>query len=171
MFDKDLINNIKEELIENHQSIAAAESVTAGLIQAALASADDASLFFQGGITAYNVGQKCRHLLVEPLHALECDSVSERVAQDMSIQVCTLFTSDYGIGITGYAAKVPEKNINELYAYYAISLKEKIIDSGKVNAKTEEGLPAQLFYVHTALNKLRVALKNEHDKIKIRSTG
>ena len=128
MFDKDLINDIKAELIENHQSIAAAESVTAGLIQAALASADDASLFFQGGITAYNVGQKCRHLLVEPLHALECDSVSERVAQDMSIHVGKLFTSDYGIGITGYAAKVPEKNINELHAYYAISLKGKIID-------------------------------------------
>ena len=159
MFDRELINAIKDILRKNNYSVAVAESVTAGLLQAAFASADDASLFFQGGITAYNVGQKCRHLLVEPLHALECDSVSEKVSQDMSIQVCSLFTSDYGIGITGYAARVPEKNINELFAYYAIAFDGEVIDSGKINTDTEEGLPAQLFYVDLVIKKFRKCLK------------
>ena len=154
MFDAGLIDSIRDILLKDHFSIAAAESVTAGLVQAALASAKDASKFFQGGITAYNVGQKCRHLLVEPLHAIESDSVSSRVSEDMSLNVCTLFTSDFGIGITGYAARVPEKNINDLFAYYAIAYKKEIVDSGKLTTNEEEGLKAQLFYVHEVLRRL-----------------
>ena len=154
MFDNALINKIKDGLRKERHSIAVAESVTAGLLQAALASAKDASLFFQGGITAYNVGQKSRHLLVEPLHALETDSVSKKVSEEMSLQVCALFTSDYGIGITGYAATAPEKNINDLFAFYAISFRGKVLLSEKIFTGKEEGLPAQLFYVDTVLRKL-----------------
>ena len=155
MFDKDMINRIADGLKKNNQTIAVAESVTAGLLQAALASATDASAFFQGGITAYNIGQKCRHLLVEPVHAIECDCVSEKVSNDMSVQVCSLFSSDYGIGITGYAACVPEKNINELFAYFAIACKGKAILSERISTDKDEGLPAQLFYVEETLRKLK----------------
>jgi len=164
MFNKDLLNEIGEILKNKKQSVAVAESVTSGLLQAALSNAKDAACFFQGGITAYNVGQKCRHLLVEPLHALECDSVSEYVARDMSLHVATLFTSDYGIGITGYAAKVPEKNINELYAFYAISEKNKIVTCGKLETNVEEGLPVQLFYTEEVLKIFKEYLKNNHRK-------
>jgi len=165
MFNKDLLNEIGEILRNKKQSVAVAESVTSGLLQAALSNAKDAACFFQGGITAYNVGQKCRHLLVEPLHALECDSVSEYVARDMSLHVATLFTSDYGIGITGYAAKVPEKNINELYAFYAISEKNKIVTCGKLETNVEEGLPVQLFYTEEVLKIFKEHLKKNHKKI------
>ena len=151
MFDKKLIDDIGNKLKEKNQSIAVAESVTGGLLQAAFSNAKEASFFFQGGITAYNIGQKCRHLLVEPLHALECNCVSELISQQMSKNVCHLFLSDYGIGITGYAATMPEKNINDLFAYYSISLKEKIIESGKITTDAEEGLPAQLFYIDQVL--------------------
>lgn len=151
MFDKSLIDSIGNKLKKNNQSIALAESVTSGLLQAAFSNADGASFFFQGGITAYNIGQKSRHLFVEPLHAIECNCVSEKVSQQMAINVCNLFVSDYGIGITGYAATLPEKNINELFAYYAIAARGKILDSGKIIAAEEEGLPAQLFYVNQVL--------------------
>ena len=151
MFDKKLIDDIGNKLKEKNQSVAVAESVTSGLLQAAFSNAKEASFYFQGGITAYNIGQKCRHLLVEPLHAIECNCVSEQVSQQMSKHVCDLFLSDYGIGITGYAARLPEKNINDLFAYYSISLKDKIIESGKITTNAEEGLPAQLFYVDHVL--------------------
>ena len=154
MFDKELIKRISERLKNDSQTIAVAESVTAGLLQAALASATDASSFFQGGITAYNIGQKCRHLLVEPVHAIECDCVSGKISAEMSQHVCSLFASDYGIGITGYAARVPEKNINELFAYYAIGFKGKVISTDKISTDKDEGLPAQLFYVEQTLKKL-----------------
>ena len=151
MFNKELIDEIGNKLKNKNQSIAAAESVTGGLLQAAFSNAKEASFFFQGGITAYNIGHKCRHLLVEPLHAIECNCVSEVIAQQMSKHVCNLFLSDYGIGITGYAATMPEKNINDLFAYYSISLKDEIIKSGKITTDIEEGLPAQLFYVDEVL--------------------
>jgi nicotinamide-nucleotide amidase len=159
MFNKDLLNEIGQMLIKQKQSVAVAESVTSGLLQAAFSNAEDASSFFQGGITAYNVGQKCRHLLVEPLHALECNSVSENVVRDMSGHVCILFTSDYGIGITGYAARAPEKNINTLYAFYAIAEKNKIVLCGKLDADIEEGLPVQLFYMNEVLKIFKDHLK------------
>jgi nicotinamide-nucleotide amidase len=165
MFNKNLLNEIGELLKRQKQSVAVAESVTSGLLQAAFSNAQDASSFFQGGITAYNVGQKCRHLLVEPLHALECDSVSENVAQDMSLHVATLFTSDYGIGITGYAAKVPEKKVNALYAFYAISEKNKMVMCGKLETSIEEGLPVQLYYTEEVLKNFRKLLKNSNRTI------
>lgn len=150
-FNKKVINSIGTKLRKRDQSIAVAESVTSGLLQAAFSNADAASFFFQGGITAYNIGQKCRHLLVEPLHAIECNCVSEKIAQQMSTHACDLFLSDYAIGITGYASTLPEKNINELFCYYSISLKDKIIKSGRINAGTEEGLDTQLYYVNNVL--------------------
>ena len=158
MFDKKLIDDIGNKLKEKNQSIAVAESVTGGLLQAAFSNAKEASFFFQGGITAYNIGQKCRHLLVEPLHAIECNCVSELIAQQMSKHVCNLFLSDYGIGITGYAAKLPEKNINDLFAYYAISFKNKVLKSEKMKAAADEGLDTQLFYCNNVLEILNELL-------------
>ena len=73
----------------------------------------------------------------------------------MCVQVCSLFSSDYGIGITGYAARVPEKNINELFACFAISFRGEVILSEKIFTDKEEGLPAQLFYINTVLRKLK----------------
>jgi nicotinamide-nucleotide amidase len=157
-FDKKLIDTIGAKLKNNNNSIAVAESVTGGLLQAAFSNANSASLFYQGGITAYNIGQKCRHLLIEPLHAMECNCVSQKIAVEMSKNVCQLFLSDYGIGITGYAARMPEQNVHDLFAFYAITLKDKILQQGKVIANVEEGLPAQLYYVNDVLQKLNSLL-------------
>jgi PncC family amidohydrolase len=150
-FDKKLIDAIGTKLKNKNHSVAVAESVTSGLLQAAFSNADDASLFFQGGITAYNIGQKCRHLLVEPLHAIECNCVSEKISQQIAVNICNLFVSNYAIGITGYAAKMPEKNIYDLFAYYAISSNEKIIKSGRIVSNEEEGLATQLFFINSVL--------------------
>jgi len=147
MFDKKLIDFIGKALLNRNESIAVAESVTGGLLQAAFSIAENASQFFQGGITAYNVGQKYRHLLVDPLHALSCDSVSLKIAEDMSKHVCCMFTSTFGLASTGYASLVPEKNINKLFSYYAIAKGSQIIDSGLIYSKEDEGLNTQLVYV------------------------
>ncbi len=105
LYDEEIINNIKDILITEQQTLSVAESVTAGHLQAAFSSAVEASKFFQGGITAYNAGQKCRHLNIEPIHALDNDCVTEQVACEMASQVNKLFISDYGIAITGYNRK------------------------------------------------------------------
>lgn len=154
MFDLLSINSIKDALKEKNETIAVAESVTAGLMQAALSSADEAMKIFQGGITAYNVGQKYRHLLVDPIHALSCNCVSERVAQEMALHVCDMFRSDWGIGVTGYASAVPESTFR-LYAYYAIGYRGDTVLSGKIDAQQLDFTGARLFFVNQILEKCR----------------
>jgi len=162
LFNGKDINKIKEVLQQRHETIAIAESVTAGFIQAALSSAEKASEFFQGGLTAYNIGQKCRHLLIEPIHAQSCDCVSEQVATEMATNICTQFKSDWGLGITGYAAPVPESD-NKLFAYYAAAYKGEVVFCKRVDAFKDETLTVQLFYVNELLKDFAAYLgKNKN---------
>ena len=66
-YPREEIEAIRRIFIEEQKTIAVAESVTAGLLQGAFSQATDARLFFQGGITAFNVGQKCRWLYVQSI--------------------------------------------------------------------------------------------------------
>ena len=120
LYNYRVIENIKAILIAEKLTLSVAESVTSGHLQAAFSSAKDASKFFQGGITAYNAGQKCRHLNIEPIAALENNCVTEKVACEMAAKVNKLFISDFGISITGYAARMPEQGVNSLFAFFAI---------------------------------------------------
>ena len=158
LYDENLVNTIKDILCQRAQTIAVAESVTAGHLQAALSSAIEASRFFQGGITAYNLGQKCRHLQVNPISAEGCNCVSEEVACTMALQVNTMFTSQYSIAITGYAAKMPEKGLNELYAWYAIALNNQLIRSERISTGKER-VEAQVDYTKQVLRKFLEALQ------------
>lgn len=150
VFDKLLLESIGPLMITRKQTIAVAESVTAGFLQAAISSIPDASKFFQGGVTAYNIAQKYLHLKVEPLHAIETNCVSEKVAGEMALNVCNTFSSDWGLGITGYASPVPESD-NKLFAYYAISFQNRILHSGELFPQAENPQEVQLWYVDQVL--------------------
>jgi len=149
------IEAVRQQLIGSQRTIAAAESVTAGLLQGAFSQARDARLFFQGGITAYNVGQKCRHLGVEPIHAEEHNGVSDRIAQQMAAGVTASFRSDLGIGVVGYAAPVPEKKIEEPYAFYAVCGDGQMLETARIEGYDAQPLELQLYYVTEILKALR----------------
>lgn len=153
-----LIDKVSDLLVKKKNTIAIAESVTSGRIQAAFSLAKDAITFFQGGITVYNIGQKCRHLLVEPTHAIESNCVSKKISDQMALQVIQMFSSDYGIGITGYASPVPEQNIKKIFAFISIAKNGKIILSKKVNAETGEPQAVQQFYTEHVFKLLASAL-------------
>jgi PncC family amidohydrolase len=148
-YNLSMINKIKEILIDKQQTIAVAESVTAGHLQAGFSLATKAMQFFQGGITTYNLGQKARHFHVDPIHATNCNCVSQIIALDMAKGAGKIFSSDWGIGITGYATPDPEFNIKDLFAYYAISFKNKKIKSGRINAEEAHQLDVQVYYANT----------------------
>jgi nicotinamide-nucleotide amidase len=152
-----LVNPVKDWMLLHNETIAVAESVSSGLLQLLLSSADQAMDFYQGGITAYNLGQKSRHLLVDPIHALSCSCVSAKVSAEMALNVCRLFTSNWGIGITGYASPVPESG-NKLFAYYAIARNGEIIVSKKIDADKDEPAKIQLLYVENVLKELAAHL-------------
>jgi len=161
MYDGQVINSIKELLLKRRQTIAVAESVTAGHLQVALASAENASQFFQGGITAYNLGQKSRHLKIEPIHAEGCNCVSDKVAIDMANEITRLFSCDWGIAITGYAAPVPEHAVDELFAYYAISFQQKLLVVKKIKAEKNDPMKVQVFYVNNIITDFHRLLEHQ----------
>jgi nicotinamide-nucleotide amidase len=153
MFHAPSVDALRTYLLKEKQTISVAESVTSGFFQAALSSGQDASQFFQGGITAYNLGQKCRHLNIEPIHATSCNCVSEKMAQDMALNVSAMFISDWGIATTGYASTVPESD-NKLFAYYAISFKGEIVSSGRINTEDKNPIDTQVYFVNCVLEEL-----------------
>lgn len=146
-------------LVKKNNTIATAESVTSGNLQAVFSLAQNATMFFQGGITVYNIGQKCRHLLIEPTHAIKYNCVSKKISDQMAVEVCHLFSADYGIGITGYASPVPEQNIDKLFGYISIAKNNKVVLSKKVNAQNAEPREVQLFYTEQVIKLLIAALR------------
>jgi PncC family amidohydrolase len=155
----ELIDKAGELLQKEGATVAVAESVTSGNLQAIFSLAKNATFFFQGGMTVYNIGQKCRHLMVEPTHAIECNCVSQKVSEQMAAEICHLFTSDYGIGITGYASPVPEKNIKQLFAWLSIAKGNKILGSKKIISTQKKPLEVQLGFTQKAIEYFIEILK------------
>jgi nicotinamide-nucleotide amidase len=151
--------HISTRLVSKKETLAIAESVTSGLVMAAISLAEDATAFFQGGITAYNLGQKTKHLNVEPIYAERENSVSKKVAETMSVEVAEKFCSDWGIGITGYAVPVPELNIRTCFAFYAFSYRGKVVLSRRTDSKQEGQENVQKAFVETVLKEYAQVLK------------
>ena len=166
LIDEEALTQLRTALINQNQTLAVAESVTAGLLQTAIASAKDASQFFQGGITAYNLGQKARHLHINPIHAETCNCVSEKIAEDMALGVCNLFSSDWGIGITGYATVEPTVNMKQPFAYYAIAYKNRIRDSGSLRHKEDQPALIQYYYVNEILQRFAATIGEKSKSVK-----
>jgi nicotinamide-nucleotide amidase len=160
MFNKKNIQELANLLIKEKQKLAVAESVTAGLMQLAFAGAEEASSFFEGGITAYNLLQKWRLLQIDEIHALSCNCVSPRVAVEMAQGVRQLFGTDWGIGITGYAATVPQMGINELFAHVAFVYKENTVLEKTWRASEDELLQVQIYYIDKTVEAFLHCVKN-----------
>jgi len=142
------LDTISQKLIKQRETLSIAESVTSGNLQAEFSLAKNATEFFQGGITAYNTGQKTRHLHIDPISAERTNCVSDEIARSMALGVCRLFSSAWGIAVTGYAAPVPALNVkNTLFAYYAIAANGKILVSKKIETKKLPMKNVQLFFV------------------------
>jgi nicotinamide mononucleotide (NMN) deamidase PncC len=69
-----------------------------------------------------------------------------------------MFTSQYSIAITGYAAKMPEKGLTELFAWYAIALNNQLIRSERISTGKER-VEAQVDYTKQVLQKFLEALQ------------
>jgi nicotinamide-nucleotide amidase len=156
------LNDICKGFIRNHHTLSVAESVTSGKIQNAFSNIENASSFYEGGITAYSLNQKCRHLGIDKEHALACNSVSETIAKQMAEGVSNLFGTDWAIGITGYASPVPELGITDLFACYAIIYNHETLKLATIKGPKGEAEEVQEFYVTHILKELISVCKNNH---------
>ena len=99
-----MLIELKELMLRpKRRTLAVAESLTCGRVQARIGQISGASEFFLGGITTYSLEQKVKHLGVDRAAAAAVNSVSVAVAEQMARGVCTLFGSDLGLATTGYA--------------------------------------------------------------------
>jgi nicotinamide-nucleotide amidase len=166
MYNKQLIATIADFLHRHNETLAVAESVTSGHLQAAFSLADGATDFFQGGITCYNLDQKTKHLHVDREHALVCNCVSDQVSIEMALHTTKLFSCDWSVAITGYAAPVPELGIDNLFAYYAVAFKNKIVLTKRIDAAHDKPEKVQIFYVNVVLDNVHNYLLQKESKSK-----
>jgi nicotinamide-nucleotide amidase len=116
------MSQLKELLLRPPRlTLAVAESLTSGRIQARIGAISGASHFFLGGITAYNLDQKVRHLGVDRESAKASNCVSAEVATQMARGACTFFGSDLALATTGYAEPSVEWNVPQPFAWYALA--------------------------------------------------
>jgi nicotinamide-nucleotide amidase len=108
-------------LQEPRLTLAVAESVTCGRLQARIGAISGASEFFQGGLTAYTIAQKVRHLGVDRAEAERADAVSPEIAGQMARGACAFFGSDLALATSGYAEPVPARGVTQPYAFWALA--------------------------------------------------
>jgi nicotinamide-nucleotide amidase len=104
--------------------VATAESLTAGFVQARIASVSGSSEYFLGGITAYSLEQKVKLLGVDRAAAAAVECVSAAVAEQMASGAVQLFGSDLAVATTGYAEPAQTKGVTVPFAWWALAWKQ-----------------------------------------------
>ncbi len=130
IFSKDsynLIETVFNKLMENKQTIAFAESCTAGLASSKIADISGASEVLLGGMVTYNNDIKVRMLGIPESLIAEHGAVSNEAALAMSTNARLRFNSDFGIAITGNAGPNPSEGKEVGLVYIAISSRRKDI--------------------------------------------
>lgn len=102
-------------------TVSVAESVTAGRVQALIASVSGSSDYFLGGVTAYTLDEKVKLLGVNRAHAKKCNCVSQQVAVEMAVGACQLFGSDLAISTTGYAEPSRADGVKDPMAWWTVA--------------------------------------------------
>ena len=135
-----------------------AESLTCGWLQARIGAVPGASEFFLGGLTAYQLDQKVRHLGVDRALAEPVNAVSPYIAEQMALGACAFFKSDIGVATTGYAEPCPAQNVKEPFAFWALtqvrSNGSSVVLSGRVDCAGTSRVEAQQRVADAVLGEL-----------------
>src|SRR5688500_3602881 len=165
--------NLKRLMLETPRlTLAAAESITCGRVQARVGEISGASEFFLGGITAYTLEAKVQHLGVERAEARRVNSVSAAIAEQMASGVCRFFGSDVGVATTGYAEPSRNEGIAGPFAWWGIAHRRRgriaALRSGRVECPGASRVDAQMMVADAVvaeliayLSELRAGMKKK----------
>jgi nicotinamide-nucleotide amidase len=158
------MSELKELLLRAPRlTLSAAESLTCGHVQALVGKISGASNFFLGGITAYTLEQKVRHLGVDRAAARRVNSVSAAVAKQMARGACALFASDLAVATTGYAEPAPEVAVQHPFAWWALAHQRRgrfvAVRSGRVECPEATRVDAQMMVAGAVMAELIAYLR------------
>lgn len=150
------------------RTLAAAESLTGGRVQARVTEISGASGFFLGGVTAYTLAQKVRLLGVDRAHAARVNCVSARVAEEMAAGACRLFGADVAVATTGYAERFAAEDgaVGEPMAWWAIAARDgrgraRTVRHGRIECPGATRTDTQHFVADAVLGALVAWLETE----------
>jgi nicotinamide-nucleotide amidase len=102
------LESLHRTLRDQQQTVAVAESLTGGLLAAALTSTAGASATFRGGLVVYATDLKSRLAGVSESLLAEHGAVAAQVALELASGVRSRLSASWGVGVTGVAGPDPQ---------------------------------------------------------------
>ena len=109
---------------QDGRSLAVAESLTAGMLAAALVDVPGASRVFRGGVVAYATDLKATLLGVDPVLLGARGPVDPQVAAQMAAGVRERLEADVGVATTGVAGPDPQDGQTPGTVFVAVDLRD-----------------------------------------------
>ena len=135
-----------KKLLEQHKTLAFAESCTGGLASSLVTDVAGSSEYLVGSAVTYTNEAKYKLLEVQETTLTSYGAVSEQTACEMAQGVRKLFGSDFGVGITGNAGPGGSEGKPVGLVYIAVATGREVY------------CKEYLFTADRIENKLRIAL-------------
>jgi nicotinamide-nucleotide amidase len=117
----DIVERIARAAGERGVTVAAAESLTSGLVASRLGAGPEASAWFRGGVVAYQETVK-----FGVLDVTEGPVVTERCAVEMARGVARLLGADVAVSVTGVGGPHPEEEQPPGTVFVGLSLRDDV---------------------------------------------
>jgi nicotinamide-nucleotide amidase len=115
------MNELLAALSSLGQTVAAAESLTGGLLASQLIDPPGASAVVRGGVVAYATDAKASILGVDAALLADRGAVDPDVAQQMAEGVRRVLDADWGVATTGVAGPEPQDGMPVGRVYVAVA--------------------------------------------------
>ena len=108
-------------LLRKHETVATAESCTAGLVSAALTQVPGASDFFWGGIVVYAADAKIDLAGLDPELLAQYGTVSLATTEALAAAIRDRSMATYGVAVTGWAGPLtgPREVVGRIFGAVA----------------------------------------------------
>ena len=144
-------------LLENHKTIAAAESCTGGLISKRMTNIPGSSKYFLGSIIAYNKYLKENLLNVSPNTLKNYGAVSEEAVTEMAHGVCKLTNADIGVAVSGISGPDGDTDEKPVGLVFIAVADENTVKVRKLYFPVKRNIHRKMS-AQAALNMLRLHL-------------
>ncbi|MEM9214219.1 MAG: competence/damage-inducible protein A [Cyanobacteria bacterium P01_F01_bin.150] len=162
--DTDSLSSVVgQQLIVRNETLAVAESCTAGGLGHQITTTPGSSAYFLGGVISYSNAIKIQLLNVQDLDLTQYGAVSHPVARQMALGVRDRLGSSWGLSITGIAG--PEGGTEEKpvgLVYIGIAGPDNHLSSNEYRLSTYRGREwIRWLSICTALDQLRRLLNTK----------